>query len=90
MQMHAVLPLALSAALEICLAYTLEMQAIRYTSARIVSTLFSLDPAVAVLAGFIVLNQHFRVLDLVGLACVVVAGAAVALNAPVPSGWQDK
>jgi inner membrane transporter RhtA len=79
--------LALSAGLGVALAYTLEMHAIRRTSARTVSVLFSLDPAVGALAGLIFLGQHLTAVSAIGLACVVGAGIGVSADTPGhPSG----
>lgn len=80
------LKIALSAGLGIALAYALELQAIRRTSARTVSVLLSLDPAFAALAGLVLLGQHLTPPLAVGLACVVLAGVGVSSGAPSARG----
>lgn len=88
--------LLLAAGLGIVLAFSLEMQAIRRTSARTVSVLLSLDPAFAALAGFLVLGQALAWTGLLGMSLVVLAAMGVSLDAPIPheSGaahdvWSD-
>jgi len=73
---------ALSAGLGVAVAYSLEMQAIRRTSAKAVSVLFSLDPAVGAFAGLLFLGQHLTATSAVGLACVVGAGIGVSADTP--------
>lgn len=76
--------LALAAALGIGIAFALEMQAIRRTSAKTVSILFSLDPAMAVLIGAVLLGQRIGTLGIIGLTCVIAAGIGVTLDTPAP------
>jgi inner membrane transporter RhtA len=60
--------------------YGLELIALRRLHASTFSILVSLAPAIAALAGFVVLRQQLTLLGCVGIACVVVAsgGAVVA------------
>jgi inner membrane transporter RhtA len=55
--------------------YSLEMQALRRLPTRVFGVLMSLEPAVATLIGFAVLNE---VLDLRDVAAVVLVTAAAA------------
>ena len=54
--------------------FTLEFLALRRLTTAAFGTLMSLEPAIAVLIGFIVLSQQPDALALLGIACVVVAG----------------
>jgi threonine/homoserine efflux transporter RhtA len=46
--------------------------------------LFALDPAVAFAIGLIVLSQSIHPWDLIGMVCVVIAGAGVTYDAANP------
>ena len=59
------------------LPYSLELIALRRLSARVFGVLLSLEPAVAALAGLVVLGQRLTRAQLVGLVCVMAASALV-------------
>ncbi len=59
------------------LPYSLELTALRRLSARVFGVLLSLEPAVAALAGLVVLGQALSRPQLLGLACVMAASASV-------------
>jgi inner membrane transporter RhtA len=63
--------------LGIAIVYALERQALRLTSAKAVSVLLSLEPAVAALVGYLVLGQRLTVEMLAGMACVLAAVAVI-------------
>jgi inner membrane transporter RhtA len=65
------------AVLSSVLPYSLELVALRRLSARIFGVLLSLEPAVAALAGLVVLGQSLSRPQLAGLACVMAASASV-------------
>ena len=44
------------------------------------SVLLALDPAVAFFIGWILLHEHVTAWDLMGLACVVLAGIGVTYD----------
>ncbi len=70
------------------LPYSLELIALRRLSARVFGVLLSLEPAVAAVAGLVVLGQRLTPPQLVGLACVTAASALVLgtrERSPVPS-----
>ncbi len=70
------------------LPYSLELIALRRLSARVFGVLLSLEPAVAAVAGLVVLGQRLTPPQLVGLACVMAASALVLgtrERSPVPS-----
>lgn len=65
--------------------YSLETEALRRMPANAFGVLMSLEPAVAALAGFLVLDQALGTRDVVAIAFVVVASAGVSLAAQRPS-----
>jgi inner membrane transporter RhtA len=60
------------------LPYSLELEALRRLPAAVFGVLMSLDPAVAALAGFVVLGQALSAGELLAIAMVVVASAGAA------------
>jgi inner membrane transporter RhtA len=64
--------------------YTLEMEALRRMPAGVFGVLMSLEPAMAALAGFVVLGEGLASRELVAIALVVAASAGAARNADVP------
>jgi inner membrane transporter RhtA len=65
------------AVLSSLLPYSLELLALRRLAANVFGILLSLEPAVAALAGFMVLDQRLAPLQVVGLALVVLASTIV-------------
>ncbi len=66
--------------------YSLELEALRRIAAPTFGVLMSLEPAMAALAGFLVLGQNLGLRALLGIGCVVLAslGASrAALQAPL-------
>jgi len=59
------------------LPYSLELIALRRLATHVFGILLSLEPAVAALAGLVVLGQRLSALQLVGMACVVAASGLV-------------
>jgi inner membrane transporter RhtA len=65
--------------------YSLETEALRRLPANVFGVLMSLEPAVAALAGFLVLSQALSARDLVAIAFVVAASVGVSRSvAPSP------
>ncbi|HEV7846372.1 MAG TPA: DMT family transporter [Thermoleophilaceae bacterium] len=64
--------------------YTLEMEALRRMPAGVFGVLMSLEPAMAALAGFIVLDEGLAARELVAIVLVVAASAGAARNSRVP------
>jgi inner membrane transporter RhtA len=62
--------------------YSLETEALRRLPANVFGVLMSLEPAVAALAGLLILGQSLGALDLVAMGCVVAASAGVSRTAP--------
>jgi inner membrane transporter RhtA len=67
--------------------YTLETEALRRMPAHAFGVLMSLEPAVAALAGLLILDQALGARELLAMACVVAASIGVTRAAPpgVPS-----
>ena len=65
------------AVLSSLLPYSLELLALRRLNAAVFGILLSLEPAVAALAGLLVLGQRLDAVQLVGLVLVVLASALV-------------
>jgi inner membrane transporter RhtA len=61
--------------------YTLEVESLRRIAAPVFGVLMSLEPAVAALAGFIVLDQGMSARALVGIALVVAASVGASRRA---------
>ena len=82
-------PWILAAALAVAILssaipYTLEMEALRRLPAGVFGVMMSIEPAVAALAGFIVLDEGLATRELVAILLVVAASAGAARNAHVP------
>jgi inner membrane transporter RhtA len=73
------------AILSSAIPYSLELEALRRIPAGVFGVLMSLDPAIAALAGFVVLGQDLVTREIVGIACVVVASAGAASTARRPT-----
>jgi inner membrane transporter RhtA len=58
--------------------YSLELEALRRLPARVFGVLMSLEPAVAALAGLVVLGQHLGAREWAAIALVVIASAGAA------------
>ncbi len=76
-------PHLLGAALVVALAssvlpYSLELEALRRLPEAVFGVLMSLEPAVAALAGFVVLGQDLGAREIAAIAMVVVASAGAA------------
>ena len=70
------------AVLSSVLPYSLETEALRRLPANVFGVLMSLEPAVAALAGLVVLGQDLRARDVVAIALVVVASIGVTRAGP--------
>ncbi|KUJ67977.1 hypothetical protein ACZ90_23905 [Streptomyces albus subsp. albus] len=85
----AALPGALVGVLSSALPYTLDLLALRRLPPRIFSVLMSLDPAVAALAGWLVLGQGLTVWQGTAIGLVVAAGVGVTAGARRQAPGQD-
>jgi inner membrane transporter RhtA len=79
-------PLPMLAALGVALLasvvpYTLELAAMRRAPRRVFGVLLSLDPALATVAGWLLLGQHATPVTIAAIATVITASAGSALTA---------
>ncbi|MFD2758726.1 EamA family transporter [Gulosibacter faecalis] len=80
--------LVLVAVIGVAMPFSVDTIAGRITSARIIGTLFAIDPAMGCLVGFVVLGQAVTVTALCGVGLVAVAGALIVWisKKPAPIG----
>ena len=66
--------------------YSLELEALRRIRPQVFGVMMSLEPAMAALAGLVVIGQGLSVLDVVAIGFVVTAsaGATPRARGPVP------
>jgi inner membrane transporter RhtA len=66
--------------------YSAEFEALRLMPEHVFGVLLSLEPAVAALAGYLLLDQSLGARELAGIACVIAAtaGAVAGTRAPIP------
>jgi inner membrane transporter RhtA len=77
----ALLPYALGVAvLSSALPYSLEMVALTRLPARTFSTLLSLEPAIAAVAGVALLDERLSLLQWLAIVAIIVAAAGTALS----------
>jgi inner membrane transporter RhtA len=77
--------LALGAAigmLSSAIPYSLELEALRRIDPHVFGVLMSLEPAMAALAGFVLLGQQLEARELLGIALVVAASVGASRPAP--------
>jgi len=82
---NLVAPELLAAGLVVALAssvipYSLELEALRRLPTNVFGVLMSLDPALAALAGFIVLGQDLHAAEIAAIALVVTASAGASFG----------
>jgi inner membrane transporter RhtA len=78
---HALLLGAGVGMLSSAIPYTLEMEALRRIATSVFGVLMSLEPAVAALAGFLVIGQNLSARELAGIALVVIASVGASSSA---------
>ncbi|MDR0849329.1 MAG: EamA family transporter [Propionibacteriaceae bacterium] len=61
--------------------YVFELQALKTIEPRIFSILMSAEPAMAALAGLVILGEHLSATDVVAMGCVVAASVGVTWTA---------
>ena len=82
--------IAASAVLGVAIPYTMDTLSGRITSARVVGTLFSIDPAMSVIIAALILRQTITAVAVIGVIVVSLAGALskvtqMAYHSP---GWR--
>lgn len=75
------------ALLSAVLPYSLEFAALRRLPAGVVGVLVCLEPAVAGLAGFVLLSEQLGLAAWLGIACIIVAAAGVTARAVSFPAW---
>jgi inner membrane transporter RhtA len=83
----AVGPLAVGAVIGLlssAIPYSLELEALRRLPSRVFGVLLSLDPAIAALAGFVILGQDLGGREIAGIALVVAASVGASATAETP------
>jgi inner membrane transporter RhtA len=84
-----VLPLGLGVAVfSSAFPYTLEMVALRRLSARTFGTLMSFEPAIAAIAGVVILGEHLTLLQSLAVAAIVVASAGAVAGESEPEAKE--
>jgi inner membrane transporter RhtA len=69
------------AVLSSAIPYSLELEALRRMPARVFGILMSLEPAMAALAGFVILGEDLTLRQVVAIALVAAASAGASLSA---------
>jgi inner membrane transporter RhtA len=78
---HALLLGAAVGLLSSAIPYTFEMEALRRIATSVFGVLMSLEPAMAALAGFLVIGQKLSTRELMGIALVVIASVGASRSA---------
>ncbi|MEV7424976.1 MULTISPECIES: EamA family transporter [unclassified Streptomyces] len=79
--------IALSGLIGVALAFTLDFLAVRIATAKVVATLFSLDPVMGALVGAVALAETLSAPVLAGMGLIISAGATATWRAgAAPSG----
>ena len=65
--------------------YSLELEALRRLPARVFGILLSMEPAMAALAGFVILGEGLRARDIVAIVLVGAASAGASVTAGQPA-----
>ncbi|PUA82784.1 EamA family transporter [Nocardioides currus] len=69
--------------------FAFELLALRRLTTAAFGTLMSLEPAIAMLIGFVVLHQEVGVVAVVGIGCVVAAGIGAERSGARPGAVDD-
>jgi inner membrane transporter RhtA len=62
--------------------YSLELEALRRLPAQVFGILMSIEPAMAALAGFVILGEDLAAREIFGIVMVAAASAGSSLTAP--------
>lgn len=83
---HALLLGAAVGMLSSAIPYSFELEALRRIATRVFGVLMSLEPALAALAGFLVLSQSLSTREGVGIALVIAASVGASITASRRAG----
>ena len=86
---HALLIMLALAALHPVLTFSLEYLSLRGLTAKAFGTLMSLEPAIALLAGLLVLEQRPSTVSAIGVIFVVIAGIGAIRTSARPPARHD-
>lgn len=75
--------LAIVGVMAVALGFGFELEGLRRVRPAVAGVIVATDPAVAFVLGWLILGQHVRLADLVGVSCVIVASALVTLDSGV-------
>jgi inner membrane transporter RhtA len=64
--------------------FALELEGLRRLEPRVVAVIYSIDPAIAAVIGFLALGEHLTVLQVVALLAVMIASAGATAAASNP------
>jgi inner membrane transporter RhtA len=81
LHLHSLLLGAAVGMLSSAIPYTLELEALRRIAKSVFGVLMSLEPAMAALAGLLVIGQSLSARELAGIALVIVASLGASLRA---------
>jgi inner membrane transporter RhtA len=73
------------AMLSSAIPYTLELEALRRLPERVFGIILSLEPAIAALAGFVILGEGLRLRDAIAIVLVAAASAGASLTGRRPA-----
>jgi inner membrane transporter RhtA len=85
LQPHDLLLGAAVGMLSSTIPYSFELEALRRIATNVFGVLMSLEPAMAALAGFLVLGQNLTARELAGIGLVVVASVGASRRAAAPA-----
>jgi inner membrane transporter RhtA len=69
--------------------FTLELEGLRRLEPRIVAVIYSIDPAIAAVIGFLTLGEHLAPLQIVALVAVIIASAGATAAAGETKGLDN-
>ena len=84
-----ILVVGIGLALLVLVPYTFELLALRRLTTALFGVIMSLEPAIAALLGFLILDQELEAAVIVAIAMVSVASAGATLSSREPSGIEE-
>ncbi len=69
--------------------FAFELLALRRLTTAAFGTLMSLEPAIAMVIGFVILDQELGLVAVVGIGCVVLAGIGAERSGHAPAAPHD-
>jgi inner membrane transporter RhtA len=84
LSLHVLILGAAVGILSSAIPYSFELEALRRIAVNVFGVLMSLEPAMAALAGFVIIGQALSGRELVGIGLVVIASLGASLGAREP------